>query len=132
MRRYRLTAAAALAGWAAGCGGPTQPAVRGTVTLDGQPVENGGILFESAGGKAAAAVQGGRYEVPSYRNLSPGTYRVEVNWAKPTGKKIPSSDPGMMMDETREAVPEKYNAKSTLTADVGPGENVKDFALTTK
>ncbi len=51
---------------------------------------------------------------------------------KPTGRKVASADPGMTMDETREAVPRKYNAETTLTVDVGATETVKDFALTSK
>lgn len=60
------------------------------------------------------------------------SYRVEVNWPKPTGKKIPSTDPGILADETFEVVPRKYNVNTSLTADVTAGENVKDFALTSK
>ena len=36
------------------------------------------------------------------------------------------------MDETREIIPRKYNENTTLTVDIGSGENMKDFELTSK
>jgi len=119
----------------AGCGDATSTALHGTVTLDGAPVTNGNIVFlpeTSDGPKAAAAIEEGKYSIPADVGLTPGTYRVEVSWHKPTGRKVPSADPGIMMDETKEAVPSKYNASSTLTADLAAGDLEKDFALTTK
>ena len=75
--------------------------VRGRVTVDGDPVGNGSISFFSADGgpRAAAAVLGGEYAIPAEKGLTPGKYRVEVTWAKPTGRKIPSADPGVLADE---------------------------------
>ena len=37
-----------------------------------------------------------------------------------------------MMDQIAEAVPRKYKVSSELTVEVGPGETVKDFPLTSK
>ena len=62
----------------------------------------------------------------------PGKYRVEISWRKPTGRKIPSADPGVIIDETREAVPAKYNSESTLTVEIGSGDVEQNFVLTTK
>ena len=118
-----------------GCGGSTAPSLKGKVTLDGVPVTSGNIVFlpeQSDGRKAVAVIEDGNYVVPAEEGLLPGKYRVEVSWHKPTGKKIPSADPGMMMDETREAIPAKYTSDSTLMADLAPGEASKDFALTSK
>ena len=120
---------------ASGCGGNSgRMSVKGKVTLDDQPVEAGSIVFlpSGEGTKAAAAIEKGEYAVAADEGLKPGKYRVEVSWFKPTGRKMESADPGIMMDETREAIPAKYNANSTLTAEITSGENVKDFALTTK
>ena len=118
----------------AGCGGGGLNAVHGRVSLDGESISAGSVVFLPTAGdgtKAAAAIENGQYTVPAESGLRPGTYRVEVTWSKPTGRKIPSADPGMMMDETREAVPAKYNTASGLTADITSGENIKDFELTT-
>jgi hypothetical protein len=57
---------------------------------------------------------------------------VEINWQKPTGRKIASADPGMTADETREVVPAKYNTDSTLTVEIGGGDVEKDFALASR
>ena len=130
--RIALTALAPLVCFA-GCGGSAAPSLKGRVTLDGAPVTSGSIVFlpeQSEGRKAAAAIEDGNYTVPAEEGLLPGKYRVEVSWQKPTGKKIPSADPGMLTDETKEAIPAKYNSNSTLTAELAPGEASKDFALT--
>ncbi len=132
MRRITAIGAALLLCFVTGCGSPTPAGLKGKVTLDDVPVENGNITFYStdAGGtRAAVPITNGEYAAPA---LAPGTYKVEVSWMKPTGKKVASADPGMTMDETREAVPRKYNADTVLTAEVGAKETVKDFALTSK
>jgi hypothetical protein len=132
------TAASATALWvllfSSGCGGPSTAALHGKVTLDGVPVTSGSIAFfpEGAGTKAAAAIVDGNYTIEAEDGLQPGKYRVEVSWHKPTGRKVPSADPGITMDETKEAIPAKYNTASTLTAELDPGEASKDFALTSQ
>lgn len=124
-----LTFAAALL---AGCGGDGRKGVSGDVTLDGEPVNGGSIVFLPSGGegsKGAAEIIDGKYSIPPAQGLAPGTYRVEINWSKPTGKQIPSGDPGMMMDERQEAVPARYNSNSTLTVEITAGENQHNFPL---
>jgi hypothetical protein len=115
-----------------GCGDASSTALHGTVTFDGAPVTNGSIVFLPATGegpKAAAAIEEGKYTIPADVGLKPGGYRVEVSWHRPTGRKVPSADPGIMMDETKEAVPAKFNSDSTLTAELAAGDVEKDFAL---
>jgi hypothetical protein len=132
---FHLTICILLLGCLLGCGRPSTAALRGKVTLDGAPVTAGNIVFLPQGGegpKAAAAIEEGKYMIPAEDGLKPGVYRVEVSWHKPTGRKVPSSDPGIMMDETKEAVPAKFNTDSTLTAELAAGQAEKDFALTTK
>jgi hypothetical protein len=119
----------------AGCGAKSSAVIHGKVTLDGEPVTTGNIVFMSAvsaGPKAAAAIEQGNYAVSAHDKLRPGSYRVEISWRKPTGKKIASADPGVMIDETREAVPARYNTDSTLSVEIGSGDTQKDFALLTK
>ena len=121
-----------------GCGSDEvkRVAVKGTVTLDGAPLEQGRILFEPAAGNtgpsAGASIQGGVFEVPAAGGVVAGKNRVRINANKPTGKKIKSSFSDQMLDETEEAIPAKYNAQSTLEADVGAGENELDFDLKSK
>ena len=118
-----------------GCGTKSVSSVHGNVTLDGEPVAAGNIAFLPPGGsgsRASAAIEQGAYKISASDNLAPGSYRVEISWHKPTGRKIASADPGMMIDETREAVPAKFNTDSKLMVEVAGGDVEKDFALTTK
>jgi hypothetical protein len=119
----------------AGCEKKSSPSVYGKVTLDGQSVTEGSIAFypqDTRGPKAAAAIENGAYSLSPNDKLIPGKYRVEISWRKPTGKKMPSADPGITIDETHEAIPTKYNTDSTLIADIQSGDAQKDFALTSK
>src|SRR3954469_14483725 len=127
--------AVSLAAAIAGCGTNSAPAVHGKVTLDGESVTEGNIAFipqATKGPKAAAVIEQGAYAIAPQIKLPPGKYRVEISWRKPTGRKIPSADPGITIDETREAMPPKFNAESTLTAEITPANNERDFVLTTK
>jgi hypothetical protein len=116
-----------------GCSGSGLHAVTGEVSLDGEPIDGGNILFlptEGEAKKGAADIVAGKYSIPAQQGLQPGKYRIEIRWAKSTGTQIPSGDPGMMMEERREAVPAKFNAESTLTEQIKAGENKLDFRLT--
>jgi hypothetical protein len=118
-----------------GCGAKSTPSVHGKVLLDGESVTQGSINFfsqDAKGSKASAAIENGVYALAPESKLLPGKYRVEISWFKPTGKKVASADPGVVIDETREAVPAKYNTNSTLIAEIGSGDAEKDFALTSK
>jgi hypothetical protein len=132
VRLVWLAAALFALALAGGCGGESVSTVHGKVTLDGEPVNGGNIMFLPTGGsrKAAAAIEQGAYALATTDALPPGEYRVEIRWPKPTGRKIPSADPGMQADETKEVVPAKYNENSTLTVEIGGGDVEKDFALT--
>jgi len=117
-----------------GCSGQGQVSVHGDITLDGSLVESGSISFLPLGSGAEVAVSApivnGSYETSeTATGLTPGEYRVEITWPKKTGKKIASLDPGMMTDETVEAIPAKYNSESELTVQVTAGKDKYDFAL---
>src|SRR5947208_40017 len=99
----RLTVFCALVA-IAGCGTKNIATVHGKVMLDGEPVALGNIAFlppSGSGPRAAAAIEQGAYVVPASDKLAPGSYRVEISWHKPTGRKVASADPGMMIDETK-------------------------------
>jgi hypothetical protein len=119
----------------ASCARESASSVHGKVTLDGEPVAAGNISFlptAGSGRKAAAAIEQGVYALAPSDKLPAGTYRVEIRWPKPTGRKISSADPGTQADETREAVPAKYNSESKLTVEIRSGDLEKDFALSSK
>jgi hypothetical protein len=129
-----LVLAVALFGLA-GCSGGSA-AVQGTVTLDGAPVDGGAISFTPSGKPDSASfgaqIVGGKYSITG-KAPPPGSYRVDVHWNKPTGKKVPTpGDPGTTMDQTAEAIPPTYNKNSTLKADLKSGSNTVDFDLKSK
>jgi hypothetical protein len=118
-----------------GCDASPSAPIHGKVTLDGEPVADGNIVFlseDAKGPKASAAIENGAYSLAPHEKLIAGKYRVEISWPKPTGKKVASADPGVMIDEKREVVPAKFNTDSTLKTEIGSGDVERDFALTSK
>lgn len=117
----------------AGCGDKKQAKVHGTVTYNGIPVEEGSISFFPEPGtesrKASAAILDGAFDIPTDRGPFPGKFRVEITGVKKTGKKIPSADPGIEIDERIELIPDKYHRNSTLIREIAPGDNKLDFLL---
>lgn len=119
-----------------GCGGKEIP-IHGVITLDGEPVPGPGtIAFYAESGTdsphAAGEIQDGKYAIPAERAPYAGKFRVEITWPKQTGKQIPSADPGMLTDETKEAIPAKYNKNTELKAEISTSQTVHDFHLSSK
>lgn len=118
----------------AGCGG-RQVSIKGAVTFDSQPVDNGSIVFEPADGKGATAggrIEGGRYSVSSEEGVSPGKKIVRITAVRKTGRKIeagPPAPPGTMVEVIERYIPETYNRNSTLACEVTLGTNEHDFHL---
>jgi hypothetical protein len=139
----RWAAVAALAALTAGCGPPPTGTVSGTVKVNGQPVANGTITFESEVGTRdvfSAAVIDGKYATDP---IPVGPTKVSVvnrqpNPAAPPPKegKLMAGQSGDLTAPARPAaaggVPTKYNSSATsgLTYEVTKGENKKDFDLT--
>jgi hypothetical protein len=101
------------------------------VTLDGRPLDHGTIQFlpsASQGSTAAEAeIRDGAYSVPRARGLATGKYRVIISSA-PAGAAPPApvgTLPGASGPPAKDLIPPRYNAESTLTAEVqeeGPNE----------
>ncbi len=119
-----------------GCGG-SEASVSGTVTLDGKPVEGsrelyGTVNFYRADGGGAPATamirESGSYSLVTggAKGLEPGNYKVAVT----IKEIIPPKEPGGETGNKRIG-PAKYGqpAQSGLTAEVKPGKNTFDFAL---
>jgi hypothetical protein len=123
---------------AAGCSGGNRAAVRGKVTLDGQPIEQGRINFypveDNTGPSAGSAILNGSYDVPASNGAVVGKNRVEINGLKKTGRKVASAyRKGELIDEVAESVPRKYyGEKSELTREIKRGVNQFDFDLKTQ
>jgi hypothetical protein len=115
----------------AGCGGNV---LEGSVTLDGQPLAEGTISLIPKGGGASfgAEIKNGKYSLTGLqqKKILPGTYRVEINSFKKTGKTIPNkSDAGTSIEETVQLIPTRYNSKSELTTEITSGSNTGNFEL---
>jgi hypothetical protein len=75
-----LSAAILTAGCTDSYGG--RQAVSGKVTLEGQPLDDGQILFgpldSQVGTSGGAGIKNGRYEIPREHGLKPGKYLVRI------------------------------------------------------
>jgi hypothetical protein len=123
-----------------GCGGAddTLPreAVSGTVSFEGAPLAQGTIQFmptaQGADGSATVGsgiITDGKYSIAQEQGLVPGTYKVIVSSAPP-GPPVTDEAPGIVPPTPRDLIPAKYNAASTLTAEVKAGtDNTFDFDL---
>lgn len=132
-----------LAAFMAGCGGGDgldRQAVSGSVTLDGTPLKEGQIqFFPAANAKDAIAtgarITAGSFSIDKEVGPIPGSYSVQITASG--GEQAPpeGSDgmPGTGPKHDKELLPAKYNAQTTLKADVKAGEaNKFDFPLTSK
>lgn len=122
-----------------GCGGEkTMATVSGTVSLDGNPLENGAISFYPISGGASMAPQSagavidrsGRYRA----TILPGRFRVEITSSRPVGQQKRYADiPDSPMDDIlEEVVPPIYNTASTLQHDISLDTKTLDFSLSSQ
>jgi hypothetical protein len=137
-----LLALVCLAGGAAilaGCG-PSTGAVSGQVTYDGNPVENGHILFTPADGKgkdAGGPISAGRYRAVG---LPPGLKIVKVIGVKKVGFASTSEEMKRRSAEAQQAnnydglvdpadtVPDTAEGNN-VQVEIKAGDNAYDFHL---
>ena len=136
MTRFALTCCLLLT--AAGCGSRSAAMhVWGTVRYQGRPVKEGQIVFvpieETIGPSTGAAIQDGRYDVPSRVGpIAHGVYRVEISAMGAEKTYSPNvSGAGPRVTVREELLPPAYNQKSTLRVTVSddPPRNQHDFDL---
>ena len=110
--------------WIAGCSGGTRPElgqVRGTVTLDGQPLAGATVLFKpEEGGRHSRGVTDttGQYELIYIRDIKGakvGPHKVIISTASELNP--------------TERVPDQYHGQAGLVAKVQAGANRHDFDL---
>jgi hypothetical protein len=124
--------------FAFGCGGAgsNRGNVKGTVKLDGKPVEQGSILFTpmdgTSGSVAGGEIINGQYQLASKSGPAIGWNRVEIRAMRKTGQMVQKAfaPPGEMIPEQVEAVPPKFNSDSELKFEIKPGDNTANFDLT--
>ncbi len=118
-----------------GCGrddGPERVPVTGEVTIGGKPLPDGDIIFRQTtpeGFTDAGTIKDGKYEITAVV----GKYTVEISAMREvpgTAKTLQTGETGSEMEQF---VPEKYNDKTILKAEVTEsGENKFDFPLDAK
>jgi len=133
---FALLSAIGLTGCGGGDGLPRR-AISGTVTLDGRPLDRGRIEFRpiGPGTPAGASIEQGSFRVPLDQGPVPGRYRVNISSADEPGpsgvaKAEEESGPGPGPPGATERLPARYNASSTLIAEVkADAPNVFDYPL---
>ncbi len=129
--------------WCAGCFGPTDDtiAIWGKVTLDGVPVATGDIEFSSkdnTGFRRGTLITAGQYRTAPMQGLLPGEFLVRIfsvsgGNANMVTSAMPGDNDGLGSAASRDAIPAKYNMRSSLTISVSQeGDHQFDFALTSK
>lgn len=134
MRWLLATWVACVACFALGCGGSDgRYPVSGEVTLQGQPLASGAIIFEStSGGRGGATITDGKYSIPASQGLLPGAYTVRVS-AVESSAAAPPGPPGpeaaAIERSNKDIVPDEFNSRSTLKHEVGP-DKPTEFDIT--
>ena len=113
----------------AGClGSGSGPEISGTVTLDGELVENGWVTFspiKQSGSNAACQLNEGKFNC----SIEPGEYRVEIRSVVAVETEQSPDAPPDTQDVMKELLPACYNDKSKLSVVVVEGSNKEDFVL---
>lgn len=120
-----------------GCGqsydGDQRYAVSGNVTYDGEVIDVGTISFIPMSGDkqrvSGGLIENGAYTIAEEMGPNAGQYRVEIRWAKKTGKQFWVEDTQEMVDRRNEGLPPRFHKDSSLTADVAGNQTVFDFDL---
>lgn len=120
--------AVGILGFAVGCGGepgPRKYEITGTVKFDGKEIATGDIMFVPENKSIGA--EGGKIENGKYTmKAREGKNRVEIRATRTVpGKKGPMGE-----DWVEQFIPDQFNEKSKLSADVGSGKTTHDFDLT--
>lgn len=114
----------------AGCGdsGPQRAPIKGKITVAGQPLAAGQILFvpiaPTIGPSTSAAIKNGEYELKKQQGPIVGMHRVEVEAELPLGFAI-DDDVAFAARQGKplppNPIPLQYNRHSTLTTEVKAG-----------
>lgn len=114
-----------------GCGSADDGRIEvlGSVTIDGQSVDGGEIVFvpwDLDVAPDATRITGGRYRL----RVFPGKNEVVVRWERehPT-QTMPGIDPGTRAPRLVQVIPPRYNDQTELTADITGPTSSLDFSL---
>jgi hypothetical protein len=135
---WKVAIVALVVAGAAGCGGgPDRLGVAGQVTLDGQPLPDGEIVFRptatTQGPSVAGSIENGAYDIADERGPVAGSYAVTITAERKTGRKIKADILGnATTDQYEQYLPARYNDKTELTAEIAESRDDLDFELTSK
>lgn len=104
---------------------PAAYPVTGTVTVDGEPLDEGAICFDPADGKGGVyggLIRSGTYEI----KVAAGPKTVSILGMKHLGAIGPDGKP-----MASQFLPQKYTDGTALTATVEPRRNELSFELST-
>lgn len=129
-RAVVLGVAACLTALAAGCGNSGQKLhkVSGKVTFEGEPVQEGQVVFKRTTDQKewSGAIKSGSYEL----NCEEGDMKVQIVASKTIeGKFDTTSNPGHKEPLRTMYIPKKYNSETTLTAKVDAATTNVPFDL---
>ena len=117
----------------AGCESGGRKGLTGTVTFDGQLLPDGRIVFRPQSGtegpSAGGLIQEGKFAVSSSEGVVVGSYRVEIEAGRSTGRQE-LDETGRLVDQVEQYIPTRYNRQSELTVEVtdsGPNEFTFDL-----
>jgi len=109
-----------------GCsrGGPKEEKpveIKGTVKLDGKPMSEGEIVFEGDPGSIpeVLTIKDGEFS----GKVKPGKKQVKVNAYK-LEPPPPTATGDNVEDQKKNIIPERYNTKTTLKAEVSDSGNI--------
>lgn len=120
---------------AVGCvdsGGLEKVPITGTVTLDGQPIPNGEILFYplqgTRGSVSGGSIKDGKYVADGRGGVPLGSHKVEIR-AFRAPKKSLTGVAAVEGGPAEQYLPRKYNVQSELEAEVDSSTSTLDFHL---
>ena len=133
---FRTVAFGLLFVFISGCGdtGPQRFAIKGTVKLDGRPVNNATLILTptGAGLAAAATIRDGAFELPAEVGPSSGDFTVRINPQEAEIEETAES-PHPPKANARPRIPKIYQRDGALNAKItGEPNQTLAFELTTK
>ena len=124
-----------------GPGGIERAVISGTVTHNGQPLEEGEIRFIPEAGSgvpmSGAAIVDGKYIADSQGGVPVAKHKIQIEswriseeWLKQHGPSGPDEVPDWRIPR-QQIIPEKYNVRTELeiTVEPGSGEITRNFEL---
>lgn len=92
------------------------------VTFDNEPLNQGYLTFQpepdTPGPSTAADIVEGNFSIPSQMEVLPGTFRIQIEFHRPSGEKQKKPRNGELFEVQEQFIPARYNSASTLTVEV--------------